>query len=102
MLFIIRKIIDLTYGQRVEDCPHHRKEQNCPEMIEKQPVGHEVPRVQNNGREHVEKERVGGEGVNVEVGGEEEKEANDHAHHYEEAGLGEYLVEPRCHVEAWN
>ena len=69
-------------------------------MIEKQSVGHEVASVQNDGRQHEEEEDVGGEGGGRVLGGQEEKEPDDDSDHDEEAGLGEYVVQLGCHVEA--
>jgi hypothetical protein len=46
----------LTYANGVEYCPGHGEEENCAEMVEKEPIGHKITGIQNDGRQHTEEE----------------------------------------------
>ena len=91
----------LTDGDHIEDCSHHCHQEDGAEMIKKQSVWHEVTGIQDDGRQHEQEEDVGSECWGRVLGGEEQEKPDDDSHHDQEAGLGEYVVQLRCHVETW-
>ena len=48
----------LTDGHHVEDGADDRHEEDGAEVVEEEPVGHEVAGVQDDGRQHEQEERV--------------------------------------------
>lgn len=50
-----------TDANRVPQGPHDRKPHHRANILKKGPSGHEVRRIQNEGRQHVEEEDTGGE-----------------------------------------
>ena len=65
-----------TDGAGVPDGSNDGKEENGAQVIKKQPVGHEISSVQDDGRQHVQEEDVGGQGGRRVIGGQEEQEAD--------------------------
>ena len=51
-------IITFTDGHHVEDGPDNGHEEDGAEVVEEEPVRHEVARVQDDRRQHVQEERV--------------------------------------------
>jgi len=89
-----------TYRHCIKYSPKDGEQQYRSEMVEEQPIGHEVASVQDDGRQHVQEERVGGQGRHVDAARLEQQEADDYADGDQQAGLREDLAELRRHVEA--
>ena len=64
------------------------KQQDRAQVVEERPIGHEVARVEDDGREEVEEEGLCVEGVPLHLA-DVEDHAQDHAQDDEEAALGE-------------
>lgn len=90
-----------TYRHRIKYSPNDGEQEYRPEMIEEQPIGHEVAGVQDDGRQHVQEERVGRQRRNVDAARLEQQQTDDYADGDQQAGLREDLVELRRHVETW-
>lgn len=90
-----------TYRHRIKYSPKDGEQEYRPEMVEEQPIGHEVAGVQDDGRQHVQEERVGRQRGDVDAARLEQQQADDHADGDQQAGLREDLVELWRHVEAW-
>lgn len=89
-----------TYRHRIKYSSKDGEQQYRSEMVEEQPIGHEVAGVQDDGRQHVQEERVGGQRRHVDAARLEQQEADDYADGDQQAGLREDLAELRRHVEA--
>jgi len=90
-----------TYRHRIKYSPKDGKQKYRPEMVEEQPIGHEIAGVQDDGRQHVQEERVGRQRRDVDAARLEQQQADDHADGDQQAGLREDLAELRRHVKAW-
>ena len=95
-------ILLLTDGQHVEDGSYHGHEEDCAQVVEEQPVGHEVARVQDDRGQHEEEEGVRGEGGGHLVRRDDQQEPDYYADHDQQAGLGEDRGKLGGHVEACN
>lgn len=89
-----------TYRHRIKYSSNDGEQQYRSEMVEEQPIGHEVAGVQDDGRQHVQEKRVGGQRRHVDAARLEQQEADDHTDGDQQAGLREDLAELRRHVEA--
>lgn len=63
------------------------------------PIWHEISSIENDGGKHEEEENIGSECGGRVLRGEEQEKTNDDSHHDEQTGLGENVVQFRCHVE---
>lgn len=90
-----------TYRHRIKYSPKDGEQEYRPEMVEEQPIGHEVAGVQDDRRQHVQEERVGRQRRYVDAARLEQQQPDDHADGDQQAGLREDLVEFRRHVETW-
>jgi len=68
-------------------------------MIEEESVGHEISGIQDDRGQHVEEEGVRGQGGDVQLVGQEQEHADGHAHHDQQARLGEHPAQGGGHVE---
>lgn len=50
-----------TYRHGIKYSPKDGEQQYRSEMIEEQPIGHEVAGIQDDGRQHVQKKGIGGQ-----------------------------------------
>ena len=69
-------------------------------MVEKEPVGHEVARVQDDGRQHVEEEGGRRQRRYAHAVALEQQQADDDADHNQQTRLGEDGRQLRRHVES--
>lgn len=68
-------------GQRVEDGADHGEQQDRAQVVEEEPVGHEVAGVQDDGRQHVQEEDVGRQRADVHLARVEEDRSDQQPHH---------------------
>lgn len=90
-----------TYRHCIKYSPKDGEQEYRPEMVEEQPIGHEVAGVQDDRRQHVQEERVGRQRRHVDHARLEQQQADNHADDDQQAGLWEDLVEFGRHVEAY-
>lgn len=90
-----------TYRHRVKYSPKDGEQEYRPEVVEEQPIGHEVAGVQDDGRQHVQEERVRRQRRYVDATRLEQQDADDHTDDDQQAGLREDLAELRRHVETY-
>lgn len=95
-----RRRLLLTYRHRIKYSPKDGKQEYRPEVVEEQPIRHEVAGVQDDGRQHVQEERVRRQRRHVNACRLEQQEADNHADGDQQTGLREDLAELRRHVEA--
>lgn len=70
-------INSLTNGERVEDGAYHGEQQDSAQMVEEQPVRHEVPGIQNNRWKHVQEESVRCQRRDGDAAGQEQQHSYD-------------------------
>lgn len=90
---------ELTDRNRVPDGTDDCKKEDGTQVVEKEPVGHKVSRVKDDGREHVEEEGRWRERGNPGAVCVEEEEPDDDANHDKQTRFREDWRKFRCHVE---
>ena len=99
---LLQKLGLATDGDGVPDGADDGEEEDGAQVVEEEPVGHEVAGVQDDGRQHVEEERLGRQRRDAHRVGVVEQQADDDAHHDQQARLGEDRRQFRRHVESWS
>ena len=70
-------VLLLANSDHVKDGPHHGHQEDGAELVKKQPVGHEVTSLTNDGGEEEEEEDVRSEGGGHLITQEEKTETNE-------------------------
>lgn len=101
-LLILHRQFSLTDCGNIKDSADDGHQQDRAHVVEEHAVGHEVARIQDDGRQHVEEERVRRQRLHIKVRRVVEDDTNYHTHDNQEARLGKHSVELGRHVETWN
>lgn len=96
---ILHRQFSLTDCGNIKDSADDGHQQDRAHVVEEHAVGHEVARIQDDGRQHVEEERVRRQRLHIKVRRVVEDDTNYHTHDNQEARLGKHSVELGRHVE---